>query len=194
MSTSVSFLREFEPANTDGRATTKNASRRAFEAGVEEGRAQAKSEFDQGNRAALDAINGALMTLVASHDQMRAAAEGEAGRAVAAVVRALCPLLAERSLADSVQALVHDSLSDLPRPILIDVSPESFDALSEAMHGDIGSRIELRLNASLLPASVKICAEEGDIGVDVQGMVNRIMDDVALLERPIHNPTKEVRP
>jgi flagellar biosynthesis/type III secretory pathway protein FliH len=194
MSSSVSFLREFEPANTDGRATTKNASRRAFEAGVEEGRAQAKSEFDQGNRAALDSINGALTALATSHDQMRAAVEAEAGRAVAAVVRSLCPLLAERGLADSVQALVHESLSELPRPVLIDVAPESFDALSDALQGDIGSRIELRLNASLLPASVKISAEEGVISVDVEGMVNRIMDDVALLERPIHHPTKEVSP
>ncbi len=194
MSGTVSFLREFEAANIDGRATTKNATRKAFEAGVQEGRAQALDEIDQGNRALLQAISGALTTLAASHQQMRAAAEVEAGQAVAAVVRALCPRLAERGLADTVEAFIHENLSTLPRPLVIDVSPESFDALGEALGGDIGARVELRLNADLKAASAQISAEDGVVSVDVHTVVNRIMDDVALLERPVHNPTKEARP
>lgn len=178
MTGTLTFLKEFRPAPpaiTDEREIGKEkqaeeAYRDGFAAGVE----QARAEFASEAVAAIDRMTEALRDATRLRDSIARGVNEEAGSAVAAVVRGICPCLAAAGAAEAAKSLVIDELENVPRPVVIKVSGEAIEALTESLGGYLDADTTIEADDGLGPSQIGFEWVQGSASIDVDGLVTRI--------------------
>ena len=178
MTGTLTFLREFRPPRTVADRSLDTDSERSVEAayqkGLADGIAQARAEIDNENAAAIDRMTAAMRETHALRTSILAAVSAEAGTAVAAVVRAMCPQLAASGLAETAKALMVDELQKVPRPLTIKVATESVKGLTEMLAGHLDTDTIIEADESLSPSHVRFEWFQGSASVDVDELATRI--------------------
>lgn len=175
MSGSVSFLREFLPPEDLERAIASPSATEAFQAGVTEGRRLERARIDDETKDALDDIKAVLEQ---GQDMRRAivdAVQADAGNAVASVVRALCPALAEKGLAETARDLLTDALKAVPRPIEITAAPIVVDALSDALDAEDNPDLLIQAQDDHSSLQVSFNWSGGSAKIDFDAVANDIL-------------------
>lgn len=172
----VSFLREFEPPAEAGAEGSARSKEQAYQAGVAEGRALAQAEAKAEMAQALGEMGQAFMLSAAARQEMLDGMRVDASVAIATVVRAICPRLAERGLYDAVHQVLSDAVSASQGPIVVAAAPGTARALCERLRAETGIAFEITERADLSASHVEIDWTGGGAEIDVGAVASRIID------------------
>jgi len=172
----ISFLREFEPPVEIGAEGSARSKEQAFQAGVAEGRAQARAEADAELSAALTQMKQAFVTTAAAREEVLESIRTESNAAVAGVIRAICPKLAERGLYDAVHQVMSDAVLDAQGPVSVGAAPGIAGALCERLRREVALPFETCERPDLSGGRVEINWNGGGAEIDVGAIASRILE------------------
>jgi molecular chaperone GrpE (heat shock protein) len=138
------------------------------------GREQAQKELDTEARSAMSELIRLLADSHQTREEIRRSIQADAGKAVAAVIRKLCPRLASIGLADAASELMNESLKKVPRPIIIGAAPSTAEALTGLLQTEHVGEIEICERADLSSSHLKIDWTDGSAEIDFDKICHQI--------------------
>jgi len=133
-------------------------------------------------RDAVTELKSALTLSEQSRAAMYQAAQRDASAAVTAVVRAICPRLAELGLADAARDLITDSLEGSPRPIIVHAAPATASSLRESLGAEGLPGVEVLEQDGLSPLRLDVNWAGGSAEIDFDAVISRILEMAADLD------------
>lgn len=145
----------------------------AYARGLADGMARAQAQVEARTAAALEDLAARLAACATERDRAVAGISEEAGKALAAVVRGLCPGLAALGLADRTRFLLENELRAAPRPLTVRAAPEIAETLGTA--GSLGADVVVESDEALPPTRLDLAWDEGGATVDTGALVSDIL-------------------
>lgn len=180
------FLREFVPAQ-DGTSAALPAPdeirvRNAYEQGIEDGMARARTEIEGETLLAVGELTRKLEAL--SEDRQRIVAEtsAEAGVMLSTVIRTLCPALAALGVAERAQQLLENALRDAPQPLTVSVAPVVAARLESLLSEVPGPEFSIEPMPDMPVTRAEIAWPEGGATIDGDAIAARILGLAAELD------------
>lgn len=170
-------LREFGPVTEAVPAPrprqVEAMTEEAYARGLADGMARAQAQVEARTAAALEDLTARLAACATERDRAVAGISEEAGKALAAVVRGLCPGLAALGLADRARFLLENELRAAPRPLTVRAAPEIAETLGTA--GSLGADVVVESDEALPPTRLDLAWDEGGATVDTGALVSDIL-------------------
>ena len=166
------FFREFGPvsrtAPPPGQVVALTDD--AYARGVADGLAQAHAQTAARTASALEDLTARLDDMTAERDRVADETAAEAGAALAAVVRSLCPSLSALGLADRARHLLETELLSGPRPVTIRAAPD----VAEALDG-MGADLTVESDGDMPGTRLDLSWPEGGATLDIEALSAQIM-------------------
>lgn len=179
MMQSSRFLREFRyssgPESTAVALVDETRATEAYERGVADGLAQGRAEAGKEAFAVIRELSAKLDDMAAMRDGMAEGIRAEAGQAVAAVIRRICPALAAQGMGERAALLLETDLKAAPRPITIHAAPEIAEALTDHLAERFGPSVRIESVEGIPDTRIDFAWSEGGASVDTGALSDRIL-------------------